>query len=989
MLVRILGIAVIAMLSVQHAAYAGNPAPLPVLKTGKDKLEFLLFVREQIPRLFSDAAQYDINLFKLLENQEKMQELLKAYPEWIKHHQNHMLHTFTYTATSNQTVKSTQISTDAVKALKDNAIKTLEALPKDKPVSEAIRARMVEILKDPASADGLLTGLMQQIPLEARKSGALKDFKTMNVQQKIDLLAKLLPETLSGQLKLEQYGLKAGAGKQEVLKRLQQLMSQNVEANGLTALHMMLQDAEGRINPKASIAELRSSIEAIGRDGLIALSDKDALNPKILKFSETLQKGGAVPGVQLRKQSADGVLDYFKSYAARTEQTVSKIEGGVTLKEVPGWIGIFRGCTGGDCATQFSFPYPNDPNERVFFVYDNEGRLKGYASGTIVEVKGKKSFYLITVSGSRISASDTKMIIDGLNGSLKELGVQQLVLPTKENLTKLMNFPEVSGVFESYVTDAAAVEVEIKYTNPEIRGKIQGFEGDYNSGKYDHMSRNTRGRVIPPPDGKQQYLQKTVSVHAMPPESRIPATRQNALEFIMELWASNRSHQAKEVIKMAGLDSEKPAIEKLFSLMANEDGLTVSKHQEEVTRLARQISNNPGYVVGEKVFMRGRLLAPDAYRGENIKQTLTMVIDKYREELFFNKFLTAIVAYHKAEIMEDPRAAILVVDLLASKNKMKKNAAMIIVEGDIFSAFHTQNEKVHLALVAMLKDTDLHFAERAINALQKIKPQNEKTHFALAELLKDMNLEVRADAAFLLGKVKPQNERVHLALAELLKDSEAFVRETAAFALGKINPQNERIHFSLFELLKDSKASVRRSAASALETIKPQNERLQLALVELLKNTNTRELAESVLAAIKPQNEKILFALTELLKDSNSAVRALSAMTLGEIMPQNVKIHLALAELLNDSDEWCRSIAAVALGRTKTQNPIVRQMLFDASNVVDPRTKEKIMQTIKEIDDEAGRLAKLKSTGNGDTCGELTKQIVAAPAASTLRAGHK
>ena len=57
----------------------------------------------------------------------------------------------------------------------------------------------------------------------------------------------------------------------------------------------------------------------------------------------------------------------------------------------------------------------------MLFSYAKEdGLLKGYVSATEVSAGGKKSLYVITISGNRINEADTKMILNGLLKGAKE-----------------------------------------------------------------------------------------------------------------------------------------------------------------------------------------------------------------------------------------------------------------------------------------------------------------------------------------------------------------------------------------------------------------------------------------------------------------------------------------------------------------------------------------------------------------------------------------
>src|SRR5690606_15109147 len=54
----------------------------PPVRTNLDKLKFLIWVHRQMPSLFQDAGQFKIDLFKILEDQSKLLELLAKQPAY-------------------------------------------------------------------------------------------------------------------------------------------------------------------------------------------------------------------------------------------------------------------------------------------------------------------------------------------------------------------------------------------------------------------------------------------------------------------------------------------------------------------------------------------------------------------------------------------------------------------------------------------------------------------------------------------------------------------------------------------------------------------------------------------------------------------------------------------------------------------------------------------------------------------------------------------
>ncbi len=252
---------------------------------------------------------------------------------------------------------------------------------------------------------------------------------------------------------------------------------------------------------------------------------------------------------------------------------------------------------------------------------------------------------------------------------------------------------------------------------------------------------------------------------------------------------------------------------------------------------------------------------------------------------------------------------------------------------DVLEKLKPQDEKVYLVLVKLLKSSDLRIYLSAADILEKLKPQNEKVHLALAKLLKDSDRYVRLSAINVLREVKSQNKKVHLVLVESLKDSDRYINAVAGWILGETKPQDEETIAAIVELLKDLSPDVRGFAAKVLGKIKPQNEKVHLALAKLLKDSDIDARTEAILALrkIKPSGEKVHLALVTALKDSSLHIRKIAATIFGAIKPQNEKVHLALAKTLKNLEPYSREIVLKALEKIKPQNQEVLRLMKKAN----------------------------------------------------------
>ena len=148
------------------------------------------------------------------------------------------------------------------------------------------------------------------------------------------------------------------------------------------------------------------------------------------------------------------------------------------------------------------YPYHNDPHERVYFIKsgpEKDAETKGYATATEVlldsEEKGtsneaagsedgagasstaseknhrpKKGLYVNTISGNKINAGDTELILRGLEARKTELGIDHSLLPVKATIPDLISFPTIKGVYEHYSKGKTSVSIHHQYS--DIRSAI-------------------------------------------------------------------------------------------------------------------------------------------------------------------------------------------------------------------------------------------------------------------------------------------------------------------------------------------------------------------------------------------------------------------------------------------------------------------------------------------------------------------------------------
>jgi hypothetical protein len=536
-----------------------TPHYFPDLSTDEKRLDWLLTMRGSVPQLFGQASKYDIDLMEMLADQERLQELLKNDPEYLKAFQERHPHwlKITLALKKQEMLTKTHLNPDALPKWKENLTNTFNSLPKDKTTSASLLDEILSLsqwIKERNSV-GLETGLVQSLGAEDRKA-----FFAANPENRLQILKNKLPNQIHSNFKATAYGLKESPNKSDALALLEKLRSSESRLSDLTQLHLILQNAEGKIQ-----GDHLARLNALKLKDLDFFTDSHHLSAKIKHLGKDFNKSH-VPNVQ--------------PFVIQSKVLEERLSSGMTLLEVHPSMGIFRGCAGGDCATQLTFPYPNSPDEKVFFVYDLQDQLKGYITGNLVESNGKKSFQVSTISGPRISSNDAEMILEGLERIKKELNAEQLLLPPKEKLDELLNYDPVKSVYAEKVKDRPYVEV--KYLDSKFRQKIETFRSDFNIGLYDKMAHNSKAIVY----AKSEALSLSINVAKNPTPLMTkskPTNEKMVVELAMDLINSGREGYAIRMFNAAKITEERQ--KEILDTIKNIRNLSIPEHQQQLKKI--------------------------------------------------------------------------------------------------------------------------------------------------------------------------------------------------------------------------------------------------------------------------------------------------------------------------------------------------------------------------------------------------------------------
>jgi succinate dehydrogenase flavin-adding protein (antitoxin of CptAB toxin-antitoxin module) len=547
-----------------------NNFMLPDLASDEAKLKTILTAKKNIPGLFTQVVSYDIDLLTLMEEQNKLQEILKKSPNYIsrmnEHHPSWL--NISITPAAGQIVKSVKVDPASIARWKTALEKGLAELKVKDSLDTGLKNQIGELISDKQTriAQGLETGLAMSLSPEDRKK-----FFVATSDEKLAMLQEKLPSTLGDSFKASNFGLPPNSLRDEALKILVEAKAKEERLRGLTELHLILQNEEGRI-----VEDPLERIRSLDSQDLQFMADPDGLKPGLEKLESLLPKDTSKG---FGKTLFPLIQKNIKTYTSQLISTEEVLGKGLTLKEVPPALGILRGCTGGDCSTKYSFPYPNAPTERVFYVYGDDGNLKGYVTGNLVKANGIPSFNVNTIAGPRISTGDSELILKGLTKAKDKLQAKQITIPSMTQINALINFPEIRAAYRN--TEVNPKELTLEYLDKEQRLAIETYKSQYNNGNYDKMDNLSTARIV---EEKDFPLRINVTESARAIEEVTPSEmKQGVLELSYDLLNKKRKNEVPRLLRIVHLPEEK--IQELESLIKNDLKLSLEKYKEKIKKL--------------------------------------------------------------------------------------------------------------------------------------------------------------------------------------------------------------------------------------------------------------------------------------------------------------------------------------------------------------------------------------------------------------------
>lgn len=641
-------ILVLALLLPIFAGAAGEFPPQ--IKTISDKTGYLLFLRNLVPRMFEQGAEYDVDLLSFIDAQNLLVSQLQVNPLYrqLAIARPPLAEISVFLKRSAGSEVRLDLDVESLKIDIRRAPKLLSAQRK------GVVTANLELLSR-IKPRGLFTGILSLYPPDLKQQA----FRLGTNRAILQFLRKnpISQEVLDSKFKSERVGLPPKPTWEDLL----------VTGERLVEAEMTL-----------ARALIRTS-GALGPGDYRAIFGADAVESE--RFARVLQRWGVDDRMreQLLEFKEQIVRQYYvKTLAGRTEDRLVLV-----MKEVPPYVGIFRGLAGSDCSTSYSFPYPYSPNERTYFIYSPEGHLLGYAMATIVLANegkplpsprvhnpyaqyqpdvvtdepilatGTPSLYVHTIAGPELSPRHVTLIMHALQKSTEELRVTEVLVPPKEQIIANINYLPVQTTLIGMQNSSKAYT--LSHPDRELRDQFQTLRlGVKVDGSYDSSAANRRGvatvfdsnllselnvdyRAVASPSMNLRSVPSRgeavlIALDLLTSE-RLVAARQQLGQQIAEINAAGmtvnpvnyaiRRQVAQNILEPYGILLQDPVPFPLNEALSNPRLLPLEEYYAELTKsFAEYGIELNDFLIQERpyFFYEGHLAAPDAMTSGDPRQ---------------------------------------------------------------------------------------------------------------------------------------------------------------------------------------------------------------------------------------------------------------------------------------------------------------------------------------------------------------------------------
>lgn len=469
------------------------------------------------------------------------------------------------------------------------------------------------LLSGADSLRGLITGVLQVLPADKKAAIFKSGDPTVQLQMLREL--QLTNDVLrSGSFQAERFGMNSKTVTvQEVLSQIERKLNVHqeflVQLGLYTVLTRMNNDDLAQIKFKKG--EVKNSLLTIGDfaflekgEGAILSSLEAELMQRFPKFESKLKKALAQSVSAVPKQ-------WFERKMMAIEVTTPYIK----VVEVHPYLGVYRGCIGGDCSTGSSPMYPFSPWEHVFYVLGNRDEFIGYISATRVEIgDGKKALYLKDLSGRTLSADVAEVILHAFGQVYKYYGVETFLIANSRFTDTQNHFPQLRERYAKYngrtpVSGKVPQIVNVTFPDNEVRTFIQNQREIFFSGAgYDNANMHTTGAVFVPQldmtGFKVSYRQGTLSAFK-------PQTPRESLLYALRLLSADENAKINEIPGLVETE-----VRNVMHKLKNSEGSDLATYYKRIAEIFGRygIELSRSFRQQQEIFfIEGHVMASDAF----------------------------------------------------------------------------------------------------------------------------------------------------------------------------------------------------------------------------------------------------------------------------------------------------------------------------------------------------------------------------------------
>lgn len=489
---------------------------------------------------------------------------------------------------------------------------------KEAPNSEALRQRILNsigetLLSGADSLRGLITGVLQVLPAEKKAM----IFKAGDPANQLKLLRdlQLTDEILrSGNFQAERFGLSSRTVTvSEILKLIEQKV--NIHQEFLKQVGVL---AVFTRTTEKDLLDLQGKESQATRDRL--------LNPADFRFLES-GEGAVVAAIEanlnllfaksetkIKKALGQTIAAVPKQWFERREIPIEITKPYAKVIEVHPYLGVNRGCIGGDCSTSYSPMYPYSPWEHDYFIQDATGAFVGYISATRVEANGRSALYLKDMSGRALSADMAEVILHAFQKAYPHYGVEQYLVANATFTNSQNHFAVLKQRFAKYngtaptTTGAPVTSLKLTFPDAEVRTYIQVTAAFASNAGYDNPAIHLTGAVFAPQIDmsgyKVSYKLGTVSAFK-------PQTPKDSLIFALRLLSADENAKIKEIPGI--VESE---VKNVMRYLKNPERADLATYYNRIG----EVFNRYGIELSrsfrrdqENFFVEGHVMASDAF----------------------------------------------------------------------------------------------------------------------------------------------------------------------------------------------------------------------------------------------------------------------------------------------------------------------------------------------------------------------------------------